>query len=397
MARHDDRQPLAAMSVKPGRADGRSFRNLFLMPDPHDFGRALQCARQLVLTLLSTPRSARPLSLAPRLTRTFRNLFLTPHAHSSGRALCRARPLFLSLLPTLTRARQLSLSLLSLTSLPLLLLFTLSPSLAHAQANPTVGGGGGCPDGAAFTPGGYAQIPVNDGIYTCSSGAWAPEALVIGSVLQSGAAPTCSSSTAGMLYYTGGTVEYCNGTSFTTFGGGLVLSSVTAASAANTIANGTNAQVWNWALGATTNTGITFGETTKATAASKIVDITTLASSTAVPLTITNGGSSAFAINMSAGGLAIGGTNVIDLPDADSTSIAVGENALADQNAINEYNVAVGNGALNDNTSATTNTAVGQSAAGLTTSGGGNTAIGQTALYSNTTGSSNVAVGGGPI
>jgi hypothetical protein len=279
-----------------------------------------------------------------------------------------------------------------------LLLFTLSPSQAHAQANPTVGGGGACPDGAAYTPGGYAQIPVNDGIYTCSSGAWAPEALVVGSVDRTGAAPTCGSSTAGMLYYTGGTVEYCNGSSFTSFGSGVALSAITAAAGANTIASGSNAQVWNWALGATTNTGITFGETTHATAGSKIVNITTLATSTAVPLTITNGGASAFAINMSAGGLAIGGTNVIDLPDADTSSIAAGEGALANQDATGMQNTAIGSGAGRVLTNAGNNVAIGANSlyggGGSFAAFGGTVAIGYEALYTyNGTGGNNTSVG----
>src|ERR1017187_6758755 len=113
---------------------------------------------------------------------------------------------------------------LSLYSLPLLLLLLLSPSLAFAQANPTVGGGGACTgfvDSDTTTQG--AQLAANDGLYTCQSSLWVPETLVVGSVTQSGAVPTCGAATAGMLYYTGGTVEFCNGTSFTTFGSSVTL------------------------------------------------------------------------------------------------------------------------------------------------------------------------------
>jgi trimeric autotransporter adhesin len=166
------------------------------------------------------------------------------------------------------------------------------------------------------------------------------------------------------------------------------LSSLTAA--AHTILNTTEAQVWEWAL--TGQTGFTFGESTAATGGSKLVDITTLASSTAVPLTITNGGTSAFAINMSAGGLAIGGTNVIDLPDADTFSIAVGENALKSQGGTSLYNTAVGFDALTANTSGAYNTAIGLSALNDATTANPNTAVGFYALF-NTTGGTNTALG----
>jgi hypothetical protein len=257
-----------------------------------------------------------------------------------------------------------------------------------------VGGGGACPDGAAYTPGGYAQIPVNDGIYTCASGTWAPEVLVVGSVDQTGATPTCSSSTAGMLYYTGGVIDYCNGSSFAALGSasGSALSAITAATGANTIANGSNAQVWNWALGATTNTGISFGESSAATTGGEIVNIATLSSSTAVPLTITNGGSSAFAINMSAGGLAIGGANVLALPDTDTTSIAVGQGALAVQSATSLNNTAVGDLALTANTNGSGNTGVGYEALTDMITGSDSTAVGSQALLS-ATGSPNTALG----
>ena len=66
------------------------------------------------------------------------------------------------------------------------------------------------------------------------------------------------------------------------------LSSITQATAGNTIANSTNAQVWNWALTGST-VGMTFGETTAASSTGNaLVAITLKATSTAIPLEITN-------------------------------------------------------------------------------------------------------------
>ena len=87
-----------------------------------------------------------------------------------------------------------------------------------------------------------------------------------------------------------------DGTWATPAGGGA-LSALTAAVGNNTIANGTNLQVWNWALsvsGVANQIGMTFGETTAGvnTGAGYInlVRIQNLASSKAVPLWIDNNG-----------------------------------------------------------------------------------------------------------
>ena len=73
-----------------------------------------------------------------------------------------------------------------------------------------------------------------------------------------------------------------------TGGGSGALSSITAATGANTIANGNNgAQVWNWAQTTNNQTAFTFGETSAATGSGdQEVLISTLAGSTAPPLTI---------------------------------------------------------------------------------------------------------------
>ena len=167
-----------------------------------------------------------------------------------------------------------------------------------------MGGGGACTGWVASdTTTQGAQLAENDGLYTCQSSAWVPETLVVGSVLQNGAAPTCSSATAGMLYYTGGTVEYCNGTTFTSFAAGasVALSSITAAVGSQHDRQQHQRAGVELGAGATRHTAFTFGESAATTGASKLVDITTAGGSTAMPLTITNGATSAnpVSINMS--------------------------------------------------------------------------------------------------
>jgi hypothetical protein len=81
-----------------------------------------------------------------------------------------------------------------------------------------------------------------------------------------------------------------------TAGGATALSGLTAATGANTIANGNNPQTWNWALTSNTQTGLLFGETSAATNGTYTnnipnqleVQISTAAGSTASPLLITN-------------------------------------------------------------------------------------------------------------
>ncbi|NBU58525.1 MAG: hypothetical protein EBS23_01860 [Betaproteobacteria bacterium] len=84
--------------------------------------------------------------------------------------------------------------------------------------------------------------------------------------------------------------------------GAAPLSAITAASGANTIANATNAQVWNWALSGATADAFTFGETTAATGGTagdqSVLKATTLAASTATPLLVTNlGNGPSFRVN----------------------------------------------------------------------------------------------------
>ena len=153
--------------------------------------------------------------------------------------------------------------------------------------------------------------------------------------------------------------------------------------------------MWDWALGATGGTAFTFGESAASTAAAQLVNIATASGSDTVPLTVTNGATTAnpVSINMSAGGLAIGGSNVLKLPYADTTSIAVGEGALPVQSATSSNNTAVGYQALNVNTTGVQNTALGSGALLKNTTAANNTAVGYQALKLNVTGTWNTAVG----
>ncbi len=75
--------------------------------------------------------------------------------------------------------------------------------------------------------------------------------------------------------------------------GSTSLSSLTAAAAANTIANGNNPQTWNWSQTTAAQTAMAFGEGAAATGAgSRLVSASTLANSTATPLTVAQGAQS---------------------------------------------------------------------------------------------------------
>lgn len=73
-------------------------------------------------------------------------------------------------------------------------------------------------------------------------------------------------------------------------GGSSALSGLTAATGTNTIANGNNAQVWNWAQTTNTQSAMIFGETSAATGTTdNEVTVSTAAGSTATPLNIVQG------------------------------------------------------------------------------------------------------------
>lgn len=84
--------------------------------------------------------------------------------------------------------------------------------------------------------------------------AWgSPYPIVFGTgglrILRSDTTTTCDAAAAGAIRYNAGNFQWCNGTSWSTFGAsgaGTALSSITAATATNTINNVNFAQTWNW-------------------------------------------------------------------------------------------------------------------------------------------------------
>lgn len=119
-------------------------------------------------------------------------------------------------------------------------------------------------------------------------------------------AGACTAAKLGRIRYNGtSTWEYCNNaTTWTALGGtasSLALSAVTAATGTNSINNGTNAQTWNWALTGAAADAFTFTENTAATGGSgdqSILKAAAIASSTAIPLMVTNlGNGISFRVN----------------------------------------------------------------------------------------------------
>ena len=170
-------------------------------------------------------------------------------------------------------------------------------------------------------------------------------------------------------------------------GGGATLNGINAATGSQTgILNGANTIVWNWALAGTGSTAFTFGESAAATGGGKILNVATAAASTAVPLTITNAGASTIAMNITAGGVAFNGTNVLTYPhnSADTTSWADGPNTLTVETGNTEANTALGPNAGQYVSSGANNTALGalamQGVSGAPLTGGSNTAVGYQAL-----------------
>jgi hypothetical protein len=114
--------------------------------------------------------------------------------------------------------------------------------------------------------------------------------------------------------------------------GGVALSAVTAATGSNTLANGNNPQVWNWAQTSASQSAFTFGETTAATGSGDIeLNVKTLNTSTAIPFQVTAQGttvgwniSTAGLLEpLSTGALATGGTaHGFTLSEGATTAIA---------------------------------------------------------------------------
>lgn len=122
-----------------------------------------------------------------------------------------------------------------------------------------------------------------------------------------------------------------NGAAWTTVGGGgggARLDQITAANTGpTTIANGSNAVTWNWALAGTGNTGFTFGETTAASSGGTVLKVNTLATSTASPLTIISNGTANILFNLASTGdfvIQDNGTQAFSVLDTGAVQIGVG-------------------------------------------------------------------------
>ncbi|MDB4350328.1 hypothetical protein OAA38_00815 [bacterium] len=79
--------------------------------------------------------------------------------------------------------------------------------------------------------------------------------------------------------------------------------------------------------------------------------------------------------------------------DSASYNVAIGFTAMASSSLTGSYNTAIGPEALRLNTSGVQNVAIGNQASEKNTTGGSNTAIGGNTLLNNITGSSNIAIG----
>src|SRR4051794_22073041 len=102
---------------------------------------------------------------------------------------------------------------------------------AFAGGNPPVGGGGSCsgmtePDGTQGQ-----QQAYDDGLYTCTGGAYAPEAFIVGSKLQDGSTASCNSTNAGMIEWNGSAFQGCNGSSWLGLAGSSTINLGTSAAA----------------------------------------------------------------------------------------------------------------------------------------------------------------------
>jgi len=155
----------------------------------------------------------------------------------------------------------------------------------------------------------------------------------------------------------------------------------------------------------TAGSTIYLGPSAGASSPSRSDDVTTgLFSGTASTVSVSISGTerlrvSATGVNLeqTSDGYAIAGTSVLEYPNSDTTSIAVGPGALNSQTATNLYNIGVGDRTLNANQNGAYNTALGIVALRRSLSGSYNTAVGSIALESSLsnrlTGDHNTALG----
>ncbi len=152
--------------------------------------------------------------------------------------------------------------------------------------------GGDITPNALFSVGATSQFQVNSsGAIAAATGITSSGTITFSGI--SGSTQCLQVDTSGVV---SGTGSACGA------GGGSSLSGLTVATTANTLANGVNAQTWNWALAATGSAGLTLGETTAATSGGTVLALNTILTSTASPLSITNGGVGDINFNLSSTG-----------------------------------------------------------------------------------------------
>jgi hypothetical protein len=279
------------------------------------------------------------------------------------------------------------------------------------NAQISYGGAATCVFDGATTAGDYVQISATAGDCHDTSSATLPASNeIIGRTTQTIGSTGNATLLVGLQQAVGGA-------------GASTLNGITAATGNQAgISNGNNTIVWNWALTSAGAQAFTFGESAASTSTGtpSIVQISTLAASTATPLTITNAGASTIAENITAGGIAFAGTNVMAYPHAgaDTTGLAVGPNSLTSETT-GTANVAIGVNAGQYISAGASNTAVGNLAmtgvSGTPLTGNFNTAVGDSALTTiqgaatndtavgrgalkwNSTASFNTAVGAGAL
>jgi hypothetical protein len=99
-----------------------------------------------------------------------------------------------------------------------LFLLCFIPDFALASSNPPVGGGGSCTQVTVSDGTQSTQMAYDAGLYGCnSSGAWVPDGILHGNAMGDGTTPSCNSTNAGMIVWTGSAFQGCNGTSWITF------------------------------------------------------------------------------------------------------------------------------------------------------------------------------------
>jgi len=189
---------------------------------------------------------------------------------------------------------------------------------------------------------------------------------------------SCTTAKTGELIYTGSTWEYCTGSAWTNFGSGIALDNINVELAAG------SAAAPSLSFYSDTTTGLY-----QASSASHTLNFASGGAEVAAfdstgDFNLTNTGGYGYEIN---------GAKILYFPDNDTSSVALGEWALASQSSTGLYNVAIGQLALYDNATGANNIAIGVLALQSNTTGSSNTAIGESVLEHNTSGNDNTAIG----